>query len=88
MYANMGLAGYRCHNPIVENFQCKYCVHKFNRRDNWRQHLKLHTQKRGRSSRTDYYPDAVKEYEEEMRRIKQRRPCKAKLRAAALAARS
>lgn len=57
-----------------KNFPCKYCSHKFNRQDNWRQHLKLHTEKRGRNSRTNYHPDALQDFEEEKKRIKQRRP--------------
>ncbi|TPX08871.1 uncharacterized protein E0L32_009689 [Thyridium curvatum] len=57
-----------------KNFPCKYCSHKFNRQDNWRQHLKLHTEKRGRNSRTTYHPDALQDLEDEQKRIKQRRP--------------
>ena len=47
-----------------------------NRRDNWVAHLKLHTLVRARSGgkpRVEYYPDAVVQYAEEMKKNQSRR---------------
>ncbi|KAI1311735.1 hypothetical protein F5Y03DRAFT_391286 [Xylaria venustula] len=61
---------------LVHNAQwtdCKLCKGSFNRDDNYRVHLKLHTKKGGR---TKYYPEAQAIYDEVMRNTKQRRRAK------------
>ncbi|KAI0970713.1 hypothetical protein F4678DRAFT_461846 [Xylaria arbuscula] len=52
---------------------CKLCQGTFNREDNYRVHLKLHTKKSGR---TKYYPESIPLYDEVMRNTKQRRRTK------------
>ncbi|KAL2015151.1 hypothetical protein VTK56DRAFT_6194 [Thermocarpiscus australiensis] len=63
------------HNGML--IPCKWCKDKdkkpFNRRDNWLQHLRLHTLPRGKGGRVKFSPGAVKEYEEERKRISARR---------------
>ncbi|ORY59952.1 uncharacterized protein BCR38DRAFT_488137 [Pseudomassariella vexata] len=63
-----------CHNPDIDSVSevCIFCSKKFNRRDNWRQHLKLHTMKGRSISRTDFHPKAQELYDEEMRKTKHR----------------
>lgn len=53
---------------------CEFCPKKFNRRDNWRQHLRLHTEPNRPMTRTDYHKEAVRKYEEERNNTKRRRP--------------
>ncbi|KAI0154407.1 hypothetical protein GGR57DRAFT_512350 [Xylariaceae sp. FL1272] len=50
---------------------CEFCTKKFNRRDNWRSHLVLHT-KKDASGRTPYHERAQAVLDEEMRKTKQR----------------
>ncbi|KAK8133704.1 hypothetical protein PG984_005716 [Apiospora sp. TS-2023a] len=52
---------------------CEFCPKKFNRRDNWRQHLRLHTEPNRPMTRTDYHKEAVRKYEEERNNTKRRR---------------
>ncbi|KAI1506710.1 hypothetical protein F5X99DRAFT_365267 [Biscogniauxia marginata] len=63
-----------CHNPNPEesNTECPFCKRCFNRKDNWRQHLKLHTKPNRAISRTDYHPEAKALYDAEMKKTKQR----------------
>ncbi|KAI1634004.1 hypothetical protein F4809DRAFT_652141 [Biscogniauxia mediterranea] len=63
-----------CHNPNPEesNTECPFCKRCFNRKDNWRQHLKLHTTPNRTISRTDYHPEAKALYDAEMKKTKQR----------------
>ncbi|KAI5928167.1 hypothetical protein F4810DRAFT_647267 [Camillea tinctor] len=63
-----------CHNPNPEesNTECPFCNRCFNRKDNWRQHLKLHTTPNRTISRTDYHPEAKALYDAEMKKTKQR----------------
>ncbi|KAK8039436.1 hypothetical protein PG993_007847 [Apiospora rasikravindrae] len=53
---------------------CEFCPKKFNRRDNWRQHLRLHTEPNRPMTRTNYHKEAVHKYEEERNNTKRRRP--------------
>ncbi|KAK8130451.1 hypothetical protein PG999_002831 [Apiospora kogelbergensis] len=53
---------------------CEFCDKRFNRRDNWRQHLRLHTEPNRPMTRTDYNENAVRKYEEERNNTKRRRP--------------
>ncbi|ORY58513.1 uncharacterized protein BCR38DRAFT_447524 [Pseudomassariella vexata] len=48
---------------------CKYCPKSFNRKDNWRQHLRLHTRPNTRLKRVAYNPEAVKQYTTETERL-------------------
>ncbi|CAK7219442.1 hypothetical protein SCUCBS95973_003823 [Sporothrix curviconia] len=57
------------HHENKDSFPCEFCGRHFNRKDNWRSHLKLHTVTRGKNARTDYYPAAVRIYEHEMKHI-------------------
>ncbi|KAI8625600.1 hypothetical protein F5Y19DRAFT_260384 [Xylariaceae sp. FL1651] len=59
------------------NTICKFCFKKFNRRDNWRSHITLHT-KKGGSGRTKYFEGAQAVLDEELRRTKQRNQPKKK----------
>ncbi|KAK8013454.1 hypothetical protein PG991_009047 [Apiospora marii] len=52
---------------------CDFCVKKFNRRDNWRQHLRLHTEPNRRMARTNFHIGTVLRYNEEKEKIKPRR---------------
>ncbi|KAI1337327.1 hypothetical protein F5Y15DRAFT_418089 [Xylariaceae sp. FL0016] len=62
-----------CHAPQPDtNTTCIFCHRCFNRRDNYRQHLKLHAQKDRAISRTKYFPEAQALYDEEMAKTKQR----------------
>lgn len=53
-------------------FACNWCKKIVNRRDNLLSHLKLHTLNR-EGGRVAYEPGAMKEYEEEIKRIESRR---------------
>ncbi|KAJ1338718.1 tramtrack [Microdochium nivale] len=53
-------------------FSCPFCSKTFNRRDNYRSHLLLHTKQDRTISRTRYDPRALALYEEEMRNTKHR----------------
>ncbi|KXJ96362.1 hypothetical protein Micbo1qcDRAFT_154914, partial [Microdochium bolleyi] len=53
-------------------FSCPFCSKTFNRRDNYRSHLLLHTKKDRTISRTRYDPRALALYDEEMRNTKHR----------------
>ncbi|KAK6073718.1 C2H2 finger domain-containing protein [Seiridium cupressi] len=65
------------HNPDANTVQCEYCGHNFNRKDNWKQHLLLHTKSaRSATARTNYFPEAVAKYEEEMLKTKRRNTMK------------
>ncbi|KAL1898927.1 hypothetical protein Sste5346_003338, partial [Sporothrix stenoceras] len=57
------------HHENKDSFPCEFCGRHFNRKDNWRSHLKLHTVTRGKNARTDYFPAAVRIYEHEMKHI-------------------
>ncbi|KAI1374762.1 hypothetical protein F4677DRAFT_424751 [Hypoxylon crocopeplum] len=65
-------------NPVAIITSCPFCSKPFNRRDNYRQHLKLHTQKHRPTRRTDYHPDAQALLDEEMSKTKQRSQLKKK----------
>ncbi|KAI0517309.1 hypothetical protein F5B22DRAFT_117011 [Xylaria bambusicola] len=54
----------------LDSVKCQFCSGRFNRNDNYRTHLKLHTETGGR---TPYFAEAQAVYEEEMRKTKQRR---------------
>lgn len=66
------------HHENKDAFPCEFCGRSFNRKDNWRSHLKLHTVSRGKNARTDYYAKAVRVYDEEMRKVSKCRPRKEK----------
>ncbi|KAH8678211.1 hypothetical protein BX600DRAFT_507176 [Xylariales sp. PMI_506] len=70
-----------CHsqNPSENNMTCQFCGHVFNRKDNWRQHMKLHTMDSRPIARTQFFPEAQAVYEAEMKRTKHRNPSKKKL---------
>ncbi|KAI8634281.1 hypothetical protein F5Y19DRAFT_207425 [Xylariaceae sp. FL1651] len=59
------------------NTICEFCFKKFNRKDNWRSHITLHT-KKGGSGRTEYFEGAQAVLDEELRRTKQRNQPKKK----------
>ncbi|KAI1762577.1 hypothetical protein GGR53DRAFT_501188 [Hypoxylon sp. FL1150] len=65
-------------NPMAIITPCPICDKPFNRKDNYRQHLKLHTYKHRPTRRTDYHPDAEAILEEEMNKTKQRSQLKKK----------
>ncbi|EFX06411.1 hypothetical protein CMQ_6732 [Grosmannia clavigera kw1407] len=67
------------HHENKDTFPCEFCGRSFNRKDNWRSHLKLHTISRGKNARTDYFAKAVQVYNEEMRKVSKCRPRKEKL---------
>ncbi|KAK3944504.1 hypothetical protein QBC46DRAFT_165754 [Diplogelasinospora grovesii] len=58
------------HNPKA--YKCNWCDKTFNRLDNRRQHLRLHSTKDRRTPRVLYKAGAVKELEEELKQIKTR----------------
>lgn len=66
------------HHENKDLFPCEFCGRHFNRKDNWRSHLKLHTISRGKNARTDYFPRALDVYNDEMRKISKSRPRKDK----------
>ncbi|OAA57565.1 Zinc finger, C2H2-type/integrase, DNA-binding protein [Niveomyces insectorum RCEF 264] len=66
------------HHDNKDAFPCEFCGRVFNRKDNWRSHLKLHTVARGKNARTDYFPKAVRVFDEEMRKVSKCRPRKEK----------
>ncbi|KAI1480814.1 hypothetical protein F4774DRAFT_418027 [Daldinia eschscholtzii] len=57
---------------------CPFCDKPFNRKDNYRQHLKLHTLKNRTTRRTDYFPEAQALLDEEVNKTKQRGQLKKK----------
>ncbi|KAI0180777.1 hypothetical protein GGR52DRAFT_5069 [Hypoxylon sp. FL1284] len=59
-------------DPMTIITPCPICAKPFNRRDNYRQHLKLHTIKHRRTRRTEYHSDAQAILDEEMNKTKQR----------------
>ncbi|OTB00811.1 hypothetical protein M426DRAFT_323924 [Hypoxylon sp. CI-4A] len=60
-------------NPVAIITECPFCDNKrFNRKDNYRQHLKLHTDKHRPTRRTEYHPEAEALLEEEKAKTKQR----------------
>ncbi|KAI2606635.1 hypothetical protein GGR54DRAFT_414888, partial [Hypoxylon sp. NC1633] len=58
-------------NPITTTY-CPFCKKSSNRTDNYRQHLKLHTQKRRPAHRTEYHPNAQGLLDEEVNKLKRR----------------
>ena len=42
-----------------DDFQCIFCEKSFNRNDNLKQHVVLHTQPKKKAGRTKYFPDAI-----------------------------
>jgi zinc finger protein BrlA len=59
----------------AEVYPCKFCEHIFNRTDNLKQHVGLHTVQGKKSSRTKYHPDALAWWQElDKGRGKPRRP--------------
>ncbi|KAI1135830.1 hypothetical protein F5Y05DRAFT_415828 [Hypoxylon sp. FL0543] len=65
-------------NPVAIITICPFCDKRFNRKDNYRQHLKLHTDKHRQTRRTDYHPEAEALLEEEKAKTKQRSQLKKK----------
>ncbi|KAI1084564.1 hypothetical protein F5B20DRAFT_211046 [Whalleya microplaca] len=61
-----------CHTPDAVLTCCPFCDRPFNRKDNYRQHLRLHTLKNRSIRRTQYFSEAQALYDEEMRKTKQR----------------
>ncbi|KAI2784161.1 hypothetical protein F4815DRAFT_271113 [Daldinia loculata] len=57
---------------------CRFCDKPFNRRDNYRQHLRLHTRRKSPTRRTDYFPEAQALLDEEISKTKQRSQLKKK----------
>ncbi|KAI0836103.1 hypothetical protein F5Y06DRAFT_305448 [Hypoxylon sp. FL0890] len=64
-------------NPVAIIMPCPFCDRQFNRKDNYLQHLKLHTEKH-RPTRTDYHPEAKALLDEEINKTKQRSQLKKK----------
>lgn len=52
--------------------KCQFCFKSFNRRDNWLQHIKLHTLQDRAAKRTRYYPLALDVYNQEKQRNRSR----------------
>ncbi|KAK4175720.1 hypothetical protein QBC36DRAFT_301754 [Triangularia setosa] len=61
-----------------EGFVCEFCPpekskdgkpKRFNRRDNWKQHIKLHMKPRGKNSRTEHNVEAIEVFNREQARI-------------------
>ncbi|KAI0834249.1 hypothetical protein F5Y06DRAFT_289906 [Hypoxylon sp. FL0890] len=65
-------------NPVAIITPCPFCDRRFNRKDNYRQHLKLHTEKHRPTRRTDYHPEAKALLDEEINKTKQRSQLKKK----------
>ncbi|KAI0384712.1 hypothetical protein F5Y04DRAFT_293045 [Hypomontagnella monticulosa] len=65
-------------NPVAIITNCPCCGRAFNRKDNYRQHLKLHTLKQRSTRRTEYYANAQALLDEEMNKTKQRSQLKKK----------
>ncbi|XXG96398.1 Glutaminyl-tRNA synthetase [Hypoxylon texense] len=65
-------------NPSTIITSCPICEKPFNRKDNYRQHLKLHTLMHRPTRRTDYHPDAQAILDEEINKTKQRSQLKKK----------
>ncbi|KAI5860355.1 hypothetical protein GGS23DRAFT_234056 [Durotheca rogersii] len=59
-------------DPAAIITSCPICRKPFNRKDNYRSHLKLHTIKNRPTRRTDYHPEAQALLGEEMNKTKQR----------------
>ncbi|KAI2602322.1 hypothetical protein GGR54DRAFT_526563 [Hypoxylon sp. NC1633] len=59
-------------NPVAIITACPFCRKPFNRKDNYRQHLKLHTLKNRPTRRTTYFPEAQALLDEEINKTKQR----------------
>ncbi|KAI1769909.1 hypothetical protein F4818DRAFT_456469 [Hypoxylon cercidicola] len=59
-------------NPATIITECPICQKPFNRKDNYRQHLRLHTLQHRPTRRTDYHPEAAKYLAEENKKTKQR----------------
>lgn len=64
------------HNPSFT--QCPFCERKFNRKDNWLQHIRLHTLRDRPVKRTPYHSGAQALYDEEKRKNKSRSQTKRK----------
>ncbi|KAK7750785.1 hypothetical protein SLS62_007337 [Diatrype stigma] len=64
------------HNPSF--IQCPFCDKRFNRKDNWVQHIILHSQGDRASKRTRYHSDAQALVDEEKRKNKSRSQTKRK----------
>jgi hypothetical protein len=50
------------HHPNQEVFSCQFCKHPFNRKDNLKTHLKLHTDPL-KAKRTDFFKEAQAAYD-------------------------
>ncbi|KAK8012209.1 hypothetical protein PG989_000469 [Apiospora arundinis] len=53
--------------------ECDFCGRKFNRKDNWMQHLRLHTEPNRPAARTNFHFGALLKYKEERSKIKPRK---------------
>ena len=60
----------------LESFPCKFCARPFGRTDNLRAHVRLHGLPTKKSSRTQYHPDAMEEYESMTRKSRKSRDIK------------
>nr|QHA79231.1 BrlA [Monosporascus eutypoides] len=58
------------HKPIYT--KCPFCKNKFNRRDNWLQHIALHAKRHGPIKRTEYFEEAQALFDEQKRKSKSR----------------
>ncbi|KAI1489438.1 hypothetical protein F5X96DRAFT_13316 [Biscogniauxia mediterranea] len=57
-----------CHSQNPPSFRCSFCPKTFNRADNFRAHLRLHTRRdAGPKARAKFHPDAPAAYEKLMR---------------------
>ncbi|KAK4640166.1 hypothetical protein QC761_604600 [Podospora bellae-mahoneyi] len=61
-----------------EGWVCEFCPpekskdgqpKRFNRRDNWKQHIRLHAKSKSKNSRTEYNPEAIEVFNREQARI-------------------
>ncbi|EMR62452.1 hypothetical protein UCREL1_10630 [Eutypa lata UCREL1] len=64
------------HNPQFTH--CPFCERQFNRKDNWLQHIRLHTQRDRPVKRTSYHPGAQALWDEEKRKNKSKSQTKRK----------
>jgi hypothetical protein len=65
--------------PNQEVFPCQFCKHPFNRKDNLKTHLKLHTDP-FKAKRTDFFKEAQAAYDGIGRKSKKKKKAKTEVR--------
>jgi hypothetical protein len=68
------------HHPNQEVFPCQFCKHLFNRKDNLKTHLKLHTDPL-KAKRTDFFKEAQAAYDGIGRKSKKKKKTKTEVEA-------